>query len=80
MHFCPTFHITGTAVRKSKRSKKSAAFQFSDIQGAVGKRHPDKLLLNSSFAAQLKKIMCHWQKITAIFSLIFLFLLINFDG
>lgn len=66
MHFCPSFHITGTAESKAKCSKKSTAFQLSDVHDAVGKHRPDKLLLNSSFAAQLKKIMCHWQKITAI--------------
>lgn len=55
MHFCPTFHITGPAVSKAKCSIKSTAFQFSDVQDAVGKHHSDKLLLNSFFAAQLKK-------------------------
>lgn len=54
MHFYPTFHITYTA-SNAKCSKKPTTFQFSDGHDAVGKHHPDKLLLNSSFVAQFKK-------------------------
>lgn len=66
MHFYPTFHIIYTATN-AKCSKKPTTFQFSDGHDAVGKHHPDKLLLNSSFVAQLKK-KCHWQERTAIVS------------
>lgn len=74
---CPTFHITGTAISKAKCSIKSTAFQFSDVQDAVGKHHPDKLLLNSSFAAQLKKNDVLLAQDNSNFQLFFL---INFDS